>query len=180
MYGTTYCKKKNPWGANNRDLLSLYQNANASECPLVVDTSTPSCGNSRFGCWTCTVVTDDSSLRNTIENGEEWMEPLLELREELKETQDPVKRREVRSFKRRIGQMKLIDDARKNGFDKKIQESKMELATGENNNLNDPYSQAGSGTIYPRILPGVSRKATQGTEKGKATRTRPTHDAHTG
>ena len=134
-------QKKNPWGANNRDLLSLYQNANASECPLVVDTSTPSCGNSRFGCWTCTVVTDDSSLRNTIENGEEWMEPLLELREELKETQDPVKRREVRSFKRRIGQMKLIDDARKNGFDKKIQESKMELATGENDNPNDPYSK---------------------------------------
>ena len=134
-------QKKNPWGANNRDLLSLYQNANASECPLVVDTSTPSCGNSRFGCWTCTVVTDDSSLRNTIENGEEWMEPLLELREELKETQDPVKRREVRSFKRRIGQMKLIDDARKNGFDKKIQKSKMELATGENDNQNDPYSK---------------------------------------
>ena len=34
-------EKKNPWGANNRDLLVLYQNANASECPLVVDTSTP-------------------------------------------------------------------------------------------------------------------------------------------
>ena len=32
-------QKKNPWGANNRDLLALYQNANASECPLVVDTS---------------------------------------------------------------------------------------------------------------------------------------------
>ena len=92
--------------------------------------ATPSCGNSRFGCWTCTVVTDDSSLRNTVENGEEWMEPLLELREELKETQDPVKRTEVRSFKRRIGHMKLIDDARRKGFDKKIQESRMELEAG--------------------------------------------------
>ena len=30
-------QNKNPWGANNRDLLSMYQNANASECPLVVD-----------------------------------------------------------------------------------------------------------------------------------------------
>ena len=37
--------------------------------------------------------------------------------------------------------MKLIDDARKNGFDKKIQESKKELATGENNNPDDPYSK---------------------------------------
>ena len=134
-------QKKNPWGANNRDLLALYQSANASECPLVVDASTPSCGNSRFGCWTCTVVTDDSSLRNTIENGEEWMEPLLELREELKETQDPVKRMEVRSLKRRIGHMKLIDDTRRNGFDKKIQESRMELEAGGNNNPDDPYSK---------------------------------------
>ena len=134
-------QKKNPWGANNRDLLALYQNANASECPLVVDASTPSCGNSRFGCWTCTVVTDDSSLRNTIENGEEWMEPLLELREELKQTQDPIKRTEVRSLKRRIGHMKLIDDARRKGFDKKIQESRMEQEAGGNNNPDDPYSK---------------------------------------
>lgn len=116
-------QKKNPWGSNNRDLLTMYQNANASECPLVVDTSTPSCGNSRFGCWTCTVVNDDSSLRNTIENGEDWMEPLLELREDLKATQEPAKRKEVRSFKRRTGQMKLIDDGRRKGFDKKILES---------------------------------------------------------
>jgi DNA sulfur modification protein DndC len=61
-------QNKNPWGANNRDLLALYQNANSSECPLVVDTSTPSCGNSRFGCWVCTVVAEDVSLKNTIEN----------------------------------------------------------------------------------------------------------------
>ena len=134
-------QKKNPWGANNRDLLALYQNANASECPLVVDASTPSCGNSRFGCWTCTVVTDDSSLRNTIENGEEWMEPLLELREELKETQDPAKRAEVRSLKRRIGHMKLIDDARRKGFDKKIQESRREQKASGDHNQDDPYSK---------------------------------------
>ena len=134
-------QKKNPWGANNRDLLALYQNANASECPLVVDTSTPSCGNSRFGCWTCTVVDEDSSLRHTIENGEEWMEPLLDLREELKETQDPAKRKEVRSLKRRTGQMKLVDDARKSGFDKKINASKMELKKRGEDGQDDPYSK---------------------------------------
>ncbi|MFN8059561.1 MAG: phosphoadenosine phosphosulfate reductase family protein [Vicinamibacterales bacterium] len=39
-----------PWGNNNRDLVAMYRNANAGECPLVVDTKTPSCGNSRFGC----------------------------------------------------------------------------------------------------------------------------------
>ena len=129
----------NPWGANNRDLLALYQNANSSECPLVVDTSTPSCGNSRFGCWVCTVVDEDISLKNTIENGEDWMEPLLELREELKETQDPARRKDVRSLKRRTGQMKLVSDGRKEGFAKKIAESKMELEQRDNEKP-DPYA----------------------------------------
>lgn len=113
-------QNKNPWGANNRDLLALYQNANAAECPLVVDTSTPSCGNSRFGCWVCTVVAEDTSLKNMIENGEDWMEPLLELREELKETQNPEKRRQIRELKRRTGQMKLIDKIKQKRFEEKI------------------------------------------------------------
>lgn len=134
-------QNNNPWGGNNRDLAAMYQKANASECPLVVDSSTPSCGNSRFGCWTCTVVDKDSSLQHTIENDEEWMEPLLELREELKETQDPAKRKEVRSLKRRTGQMKLIEDSRKKGFDEKIRESKMELDAKGENGSEDPYSK---------------------------------------
>lgn len=132
---------KNPWGSNNRDLLALYKNAHTSECPLVVDTSTPSCGNSRFGCWVCTVVTDDSSLRNTIENGNEWLQPLLELREELKATQDPARRKEVRSLKRRTGQMKLIDDAKRKGFEEKIQKSKMDLKKTGDDGRPDPYSR---------------------------------------
>jgi len=110
-------QNKNPWGANNRDLLALYQNANSAECPLVVDSTTPSCGNSRFGCWVCTVVDNDSSLANTIENGCEWMEPLLELRETLKSTQDPKKRRDVREFRRRDGQMRLIDHVQRRSID---------------------------------------------------------------
>ena len=133
-------QNKNPWGANNRDLLSMYQDANSSECPLVVDSSTPSCGNSRFGCWVCTVVDKDTSMKNMIDNGEDWMQPLLELREELKETQNPVKRKQVRSLKRRTGQMKLVDDAKKKAFDEKIQESKMELKKKGESNQDDPYS----------------------------------------
>ena len=133
-------QNKSPWGANNRDLLALYQNANASECPLVVDTSTPSCGNSRFGCWVCTVVNEDTSLKNTIENGEAWMEPLLELRTELKETQDPVKRKQVRSLKRRTGQMKLVSEDRKIGFEKKIRNSKLEIMQSGEDEIPDPYS----------------------------------------
>jgi len=134
-------QNKNPWGANNRDLLALYQNAtSSSECPLVVDTSTPSCGNSRFGCWVCTVVSEDVSMKNTIENGAEWMEPLLELRAELKETQDPENRRKVRELKRRSGQMKLVDEIRKKAFQDNIDESRARASITERLKQTDPYS----------------------------------------
>lgn len=103
-------QNKNPWGKNNRDLLALYQDANASECPLVVDTSTPSCGNSRFGCWTCTVITTDNTTRNLIDNGEEWMQTLVDLRQELKDTQVPERKLEFREVKRRDGKVTFHSD----------------------------------------------------------------------
>lgn len=99
-----------PWGNNNRDLVTLYRNAQAGECPLVVDKSTPSCGNSRFGCWVCTVVTKDSSMEAMIENGAEWLEPLLKYRDLLASTQDPLVKLQVRDFKRRNGQVMLKPD----------------------------------------------------------------------
>jgi DNA sulfur modification protein DndC len=76
----------NPWGYNNHDLLTMYQGASADgECPLVVDSTTPSCGSSRFGCWTCTLVEQDKSMSAMIQNDEEkeWMLPLLTLRDKL-------------------------------------------------------------------------------------------------
>ena len=77
---------KNPWGFTNKSLLGMYQGASEdNECPLVVDTSTPSCGSSRFGCWTCTVVDKDRSMEAMIKNDDEklWMSPLLRLRNML-------------------------------------------------------------------------------------------------
>ncbi|RRR72239.1 MAG: DNA phosphorothioation system sulfurtransferase DndC [Candidatus Viridilinea halotolerans] len=94
-----------PWGSNNRDLAALYRTAHAGECPLVVDDTTPSCGNSRFGCWTCTVVTRDRSMEAMIDNGEDWMQPMLDFRDWLAETQDPAKKHLYRDFKRRSGQV---------------------------------------------------------------------------
>jgi 3'-phosphoadenosine 5'-phosphosulfate sulfotransferase (PAPS reductase)/FAD synthetase len=49
-------QKPNPWGGDNRPLYKLYASASNGECPIQIDISTPSCGNSKFGCWTCTVV----------------------------------------------------------------------------------------------------------------------------
>lgn len=72
-----------PWGANNKNLIALYKNANNGDCPLVIDKTTPPCGNSRFGCWICTVVKRDKSMEGLIDSGEKWMEPLMKLRDYL-------------------------------------------------------------------------------------------------
>lgn len=85
-----------PWKASNKELITLYKNANSGDCPLVIDTTTPSCGNSRFGCWVCTVVKRDKSMEALIENGEEWMEPLMELRDFLAASRDDESVREQR------------------------------------------------------------------------------------
>jgi DNA sulfur modification protein DndC len=99
----------NPWGRDNSDLLTLYRNSSSDECPLVVDTTTPSCGSSRFGCWVCTVVTKDKAMEAMIDNGEEWLEPLLDVRDFLAETQDPKRKVAVRDHVRRNGQVMLKD-----------------------------------------------------------------------
>ncbi len=85
-----------PWGAANRNLVTLYRNASGGDCPLVIDITTPSCGNSRFGCWVCTVVKKDRSMEALIDNGEEWMEPLSDLRDVLAASRDDESKREKR------------------------------------------------------------------------------------
>lgn len=92
-----------PWGGTHKELVTLYRNANAGDCPLVIDESTPSCGNSRFGCWTCTVVNKDRSMEGLIENGEEWMQPLVEIRDFLVEARDNPE--EYRNKERRNGKI---------------------------------------------------------------------------
>jgi hypothetical protein len=43
-----------------------YASASNGECPIQIDTSTPSWGNSRFGCWTCTVVDRDKASEGLL------------------------------------------------------------------------------------------------------------------
>ena len=99
---------RNPWGHDNKSLLGMCQGAtDGGECPLVVDSSTPSCGTSRFGCWVCTVVDKDRSMEAMIKNDEEkvWMTPLLQLRNELGSPD-----REKRDFRRMNGSVQLFRD----------------------------------------------------------------------
>jgi DNA sulfur modification protein DndC len=88
-----------PWNGTNRKLITLYKNATGGDCPLVIDTTTPSCGQSRFGCWVCTVVKRDKSMDALIDNGEDWMEPLQEIRDKLLEYRKPEYREVTRRNK---------------------------------------------------------------------------------
>lgn len=102
-------QRSNPWGYTNKDLLTMYQGASSDgECPLVVDSSTPSCGDSRFGCWTCTLVEQDKSMSAMIQNDEEkeWMQPLLDIRNDLDKPND----RDRRDFRRMNGTVQLFHD----------------------------------------------------------------------
>ena len=96
-----------PWGYNNEDLKQLYQDAQDGDCPLVVDKSTPTCGNSRFGCWSCTVVDKDTSMESMINSGETWLRPLLEFRDWLAATSDPAQKEQIRSVRRRNGRVQF-------------------------------------------------------------------------
>ena len=104
---TYLLQSPSPWGDNNRDLLTFYRKVDR-ECPLVIDKSTPACGGSRFGCWVCTVVERDRALEGLIEDGEKWLQPLLEFRNWLKEIRnDPNYRQAIRKNQRR---KKLVAD----------------------------------------------------------------------
>lgn len=114
-------QEKNPWGYNNRDLLGMYAGASADgECPLVVDNSTPSCGDSRFGCWVCTLVDKDKSMTAMIQNDEEkeWMMPLLDIRDALDFRRDHKGEYaenadyDIRDFRRMSGAIQIMSAGR--------------------------------------------------------------------
>ncbi|MBL6986990.1 MAG: DNA phosphorothioation system sulfurtransferase DndC, partial [Methylobacter sp.] len=90
-----------PWNFDHDRMLELYRQANSGECPVITDLDTPSCGGSRFGCWTCTVVKEDKSMKGFIETGDEWMEPLYDFRLRLR---DMHSKEELRNQYRRNDQ----------------------------------------------------------------------------
>jgi DNA sulfur modification protein DndC len=97
---TYLLNNQSPWGDSNRELRMLYKQGEG-ECPLVVDSSTPTCGGGRYGCWTCTVSTHNRSLEARYEDGEDWLRPLLDFRELLKTTIDPAHKLEFRDVRQR-------------------------------------------------------------------------------
>lgn len=94
-----------PWGGTHSDLIQLYRDAEGGECPVVLSKEdAPGCGtsNSRFGCWTCTVVEKDKSLQGFVDAGNHHFAALIEFRLWLKDIRNDPR---YRSIKRRNGEI---------------------------------------------------------------------------
>lgn len=92
------------WGTNLKQLFNMYQGLDLSEEKSVLGEidkdRIPVTGNSRFGCWCCTIVKEDKSLMNFINKGAEELIPLRDFRNWLIEIRkDPT----MRDNKRRNG-----------------------------------------------------------------------------
>ena len=92
------------WGTDNRYLFNLYQGEPLGEEQSVVGEidkdKIPITGNSRFGCWCCTMVKEDKSLQNFIEHGATELIPLRRFRNWLVELRATP---EARDWRRRNG-----------------------------------------------------------------------------
>lgn len=94
------------WGVDMKYLFSLYQGEDLGEEQSVIGQvdkdKIPITGNSRFGCWCCTIVKVDKSLQKFIDNGSKELIPLRDFRDWLVSIrQDP----EFRDNKRRNGKV---------------------------------------------------------------------------
>ena len=88
----------NPFQNINQKLAIMYRDAASGECPVIHDPTKQTCAGSRFGCWTCTVVEVDSSLREMIDTGgsrydSEKLTLLADFRDKLKEERNIIKNR---------------------------------------------------------------------------------------
>ena len=97
---------RTPWESDNKYLYSLYQGENLSEEQSVIGEidkeKIPITGNSRFGCWVCTMVKEDKSLKAFIDRGETWLVPLRDYRDWMLQMRTTPGARE---YKRRNGAM---------------------------------------------------------------------------
>lgn len=84
---------ESPWGSNNKELFMFYEESVGGDCPMFMfeedKTTSNSCGNSRMGCWVCTVVSKDKSLSGFISTGYyDFLKPLLDFRNWLTSIRD--------------------------------------------------------------------------------------------
>lgn len=121
-----------PWHSSNKYLFSLYQGENLGEESSVIGEidkdKIPVTGNSRFGCWICTMVKEDKSLLNFIDKGAKELIPLRDFRNWLLQIRNDSS---MRDTKRRNGSV--------------YQKSNGELGLG-------PFNMDGRATILEKLL----------------------------
>lgn len=102
---------KSPWNTDNKYLYSLYQGETLGEEDSVVGQVNKDnmkvTGNSRFGCWICTMVKEDKSLKNFIDHGATELIPLRDFRNWLVELRSDVN---ARDYRRRNGSIYLMSN----------------------------------------------------------------------
>lgn len=100
---------KSPWGSDMKYLFNLYQGENLGEEKSVLGEidrdKIPVTGNSRFGCWCCTMVKEDKSLQNFINKSKDdkEVEMLTSLRNFRNRLLEMRENSELRDTKRRNG-----------------------------------------------------------------------------
>ena len=102
---------KSAWDTDNNYLYNLYRGENLSEEDSVVGQVNKDnmkvTGNSRFGCWICTMVKEDKSLKNFIDHGATELIPLRDFRKWLVELRSNP---DARDYRRRNGSVYLMSN----------------------------------------------------------------------
>ena len=98
-----------PWG-KHEDMMFLYDKGSGeADCNIALNPEAASCGKTRFGCWVCTVVSQDKSMENMIRHdSDQWMEPLHHFRNKLEAYRDTQGLGKVKRQQRRRNGQKSI------------------------------------------------------------------------
>lgn len=100
---------RSAWNTDNNYLYSLYQGESLGEEDSAIGQVNKDnmkvTGNSRFGCWICTMVKEDKSLKNFIDHGASELIPLRDFRNWLVELRSNP---EARDYRRRNGSVYIM------------------------------------------------------------------------
>lgn len=99
---------------HNNELFDLYQDGHGGECVMEFDRRTASCGGSRFGCWTCTVIEQDKSMTNMVAFANPEFAPLLAFRDKIQAYRNDWTKRDVYGRNGRLRFCRSIPDEQGN------------------------------------------------------------------
>lgn len=137
---------ESPWNSNNKELYFFYEESGGGDCPIFLSekdkNSQNACGNSRMGCWVCTVVSQDKSLSGFISTGfYDYLIPLRDFRDWIVSIRDEYS---YRCHHRNNGSIykKVIKIVERNGqkyltIPSKGSKGKIDIKIGDNDDLVD-------------------------------------------